>query len=1445
MYYIENNNRDAWATIKGFAYQIEVTIWDWLSLKDNQHLLLENGEDIDIITSNAHDSEALFEQVKAYEKSLTLNSESGKEALINFYDHIINHGKQQKNNVKFKFITTQKVGKEKGFTSKVYPKYGVIQIWDTWQKGELSKNLLEELNGEILNFLKNSPPLDLTSDESKRKWSNYKKFIDKSPRRKSTNFPYNINDYLNSIQWNLMSLDLEELKVKNIFKLRELELTSLGQEENIYNALRSYVFSLLSQKGIKQLSKDNIKIAISNISQNSLSISIIDNLLQKLKTLDKKIDTANESLSEIKDSVFKLSNSAKGIDTHKILSLFQQDILNFKPDSALEKLKQVFQEEEFQQQDSKVKANYFYLEGLCLQEQGKFALAADKYIEAYLNDENNIRYIEKAAFAYLIKENKDKSQISRQKEIAFKLASRLLELDKQNPIAKAISYYHKNTPVSDILIDLALIPNKTTTRQIKGYLAHIYFELDEIADGFAKVQELLKEDIESSDIIDFDKDFFYTKDYWLILTNIKFHISANTSIYYNQVNPAIKQNPIFQSAKAVLELIHSKYADTEKWQYWIRYSFQRSYAYFIETGSRVYVQEMLNYYEQMNDIEKEHRAFSMLLGLSHTNQYSTAIKQIKPEYGRSHYLLRYILGTAYVNIGDIETARKVIFPYFEKLDKFADDTLQHLIYYIESCCEKEKIEEKEKIFDWAINTKRLTGEEEIEFITIIINSKKEGANIESTLSALYNFGIKTDNIKYSSLIGTNLYQYKKWKQSNELLKKGLLQDIENLYYEMYINSLINIYEDKAEILLHLQKWRKSGFTPKHKFISTELAILINDVKDIKEAALLTDIGLEYFPKDSGFFFSKILLLHNTRQQQEIKELLDNTILSQFDFHPSLKHKLIRLSMCYDRTDTALDLSYNIAADINNIIDRWEYYKLYLHIYNNKQLNQLRKNIFPIPKSLGENTWGICKIEGQSDLYIGKASYSIRKKNPIINVIWGKEKGDIIEFEDPNGNKNSLEIVDVTDKYGALFTIISLEIQKPSAIFYPVTKFSLDEQKDYLEQFGEQFGAEQDSYAKQFLQLHAEYKTFALTFTELFILSGNSFFHFFINLTRLNQLVSIPLHRFNQINIKQGTKYVLDIVSVIFLFRVEKEFGYQFQDKFLISPFVRKIILEEWTKQKYSGTSGLRILPSKDNATTIINVGEEQFQSVLNSFEEMITWIDNNCEIVPCYSKLKNFSDLDSKSHTTYQHYIIDSTFINEQGVILVTDDALFYRGLDTPTNRISLEFYLKTIVILPNRQIDQLSEFLLKHGFSGVNISFQLLLNQWSLSVQNAPNLYLQCLISLSICNDSTNLSSIISLAKQIAISPILMYGDKVLQIELLLKETFGIFQSDYLLRWTNEDFQNLLFVIVTKVFSNNPKWEREIYTIIFKCFYKKNDIFSNNIQTIIKYLKLTRYSIL
>ena len=50
--FIPVKNRDAWATIRGFVYQVDLTINRWLALTENQVLELEKGEDIDIVSKS-------------------------------------------------------------------------------------------------------------------------------------------------------------------------------------------------------------------------------------------------------------------------------------------------------------------------------------------------------------------------------------------------------------------------------------------------------------------------------------------------------------------------------------------------------------------------------------------------------------------------------------------------------------------------------------------------------------------------------------------------------------------------------------------------------------------------------------------------------------------------------------------------------------------------------------------------------------------------------------------------------------------------------------------------------------------------------------------------------------------------------------------------------------------------------------------------------------------------------------------------------------------------------------------------------------------------------------------------------------------------------------------------------------------------------------------------
>jgi hypothetical protein len=43
--------QDAYFTIRGFVHQVEITLCRWLELSDGEALVLEHGEDIDLIAS--------------------------------------------------------------------------------------------------------------------------------------------------------------------------------------------------------------------------------------------------------------------------------------------------------------------------------------------------------------------------------------------------------------------------------------------------------------------------------------------------------------------------------------------------------------------------------------------------------------------------------------------------------------------------------------------------------------------------------------------------------------------------------------------------------------------------------------------------------------------------------------------------------------------------------------------------------------------------------------------------------------------------------------------------------------------------------------------------------------------------------------------------------------------------------------------------------------------------------------------------------------------------------------------------------------------------------------------------------------------------------------------------------------------------------------------------
>ena len=84
-------NRDAWFVIRGYKYQVDLSILRWLSIDESQELLLEFGEDIDIVNNALAKGDDTFdrelEQVKHLDTPITLRSPASRIAIANAIQH--------------------------------------------------------------------------------------------------------------------------------------------------------------------------------------------------------------------------------------------------------------------------------------------------------------------------------------------------------------------------------------------------------------------------------------------------------------------------------------------------------------------------------------------------------------------------------------------------------------------------------------------------------------------------------------------------------------------------------------------------------------------------------------------------------------------------------------------------------------------------------------------------------------------------------------------------------------------------------------------------------------------------------------------------------------------------------------------------------------------------------------------------------------------------------------------------------------------------------------------------------------------------------------------------------------------------------------------------------------------------------------------------------------
>ena len=240
--------QDAWATLRGFKYQIDLSILRWLSLAPNQFLELERGEDIDVVTrAMSADSDDEFirilEQVKVRSINLTLRSSSALVALADAHGQFVTNGDLD---LRYCFTTNAKVAKERPSPFKC--KTAGIELWESIRRRQVVGEHCKDVVSQLREFLSQSARPRKSPEDV------WKIFVDFT---RDTTYEAFLNLILR-FEWSCNQANPSGISDEVRRRMCQHDATSDFSIDEYYDRLLLFVFRLLTQPGLKRLSRQNL-----------------------------------------------------------------------------------------------------------------------------------------------------------------------------------------------------------------------------------------------------------------------------------------------------------------------------------------------------------------------------------------------------------------------------------------------------------------------------------------------------------------------------------------------------------------------------------------------------------------------------------------------------------------------------------------------------------------------------------------------------------------------------------------------------------------------------------------------------------------------------------------------------------------------------------------------------------------------------------------------------------------------------------------------------------------------------------------------------------------------------------------------------------------------------------------------------------------------------------
>lgn len=294
-------NRDAWSTIRGYVYQVDLTVKRWLELEDQQVLELECGEDIDIVSPAfldcVGDSARLLEQVKYREDSLTLRTSAALAMVCNADQH-----RRHNPNVAliFRYTTNATVAAER--PSPLSVAIPAITAWEQIRVGGLDEATVSAVLPGIRSLLTTEQKPSGIAPEI---WQRFARFVKECPASELLALIHSIEWSTGNPQASLLRGHIKAL----LLSVGHAQQDSEAEER--YQRLFIYVLRLLCQSGRKSLTVASREEQLGLESVTNDDRSLMRRLATQLHDIETRLSHLEVVVSEHQEHLQRVGEQVR------------------------------------------------------------------------------------------------------------------------------------------------------------------------------------------------------------------------------------------------------------------------------------------------------------------------------------------------------------------------------------------------------------------------------------------------------------------------------------------------------------------------------------------------------------------------------------------------------------------------------------------------------------------------------------------------------------------------------------------------------------------------------------------------------------------------------------------------------------------------------------------------------------------------------------------------------------------------------------------------------------------------------------------------------------------------------------------------------------------------------------------------------------------------------